>query len=89
LSFIFTFNPEATVDPGLIARLQGTIVPRGKVHFIELRCPQAVVEERLASGSRGAFGKLQDVDLYRSIRDAGGFEFPPMPASLLVIDSER
>jgi hypothetical protein len=88
-SFIFTFAPEATVDPGLIARLECVIVGRGdRIHYVELRCSEAVVQERLVNHSRAAFGKLVDVNLYRSIRDAGGFEFPPLPAPLLVIDSE-
>jgi hypothetical protein len=88
-SFIFTFAPEATVDAGLIARLDRVIVRHGgRIHFVELRCPEATVQSRLANESRAAFGKLMDVNLYRSIRDAGGFEFPPLPAPLLVIDSE-
>jgi hypothetical protein len=88
-SFIFTFTPDATVDAGLIARLQRIVVRHGgRIHFVELRCPDAIIQDRLANDSRAAFGKLKDVDLYRSIRDAGGFEFPPLPAPLLVIDSE-
>jgi hypothetical protein len=88
-SFIFTFAPEATVDAGQIARLESVTVRHGgRIHFVELRCPQATVEDRLANESRAAFGKLMDVDLYRSIKDAGGFEFPALPAPLLVIDSE-
>jgi hypothetical protein len=88
-SFIFTFAPEATVDAGLIARLERIVVRhRGRIHFVELRCPDATIHERLANESRAAFGKLMDVNLYRSIRDAGGFEFPILPAPLIVIDSE-
>jgi hypothetical protein len=88
-SFIFTFAPEATVDAGLIARLESVIVRHGgRIHFVELRCPEATIQNRLANESRAAFGKLMDINLYRSIRDAGGFEFPPLPAPLLVIASE-
>jgi hypothetical protein len=88
-SLIFTFAPETTVHPGLIARLERAIVGRGeRIHYVELRCSEAVVQERLVNHSRAAFGKLVDVNLYRSIRDAGRFEFPPLPAPLLVIDSE-
>lgn len=87
-SFIFTFNPEATVDPGLIGRLERIIAQGGgRLHFVELRCPDWVVQERIANESRAAFGKLRDVALYRSIRDVGGFAFPALPAPLLVVDT--
>jgi hypothetical protein len=88
-SFIFTFHPEATVDFGLITKLQ-RVVSRygGVIHFVEICCAEAVVEVRLASESRAAFGKLRDVALYRSIREAGGFRFPALPSPLTVIDSE-
>jgi hypothetical protein len=88
-SFIFTFAPEATVDAGLIERLERIIARHGgRIHFVELRCPEATVQERLGNESRAAFGKLMNINLYRSIRDADGFEFPPLPAPLLVLDSE-
>jgi hypothetical protein len=88
-SFIFTFAPEATVDAGLIARLESVIARHGgRIHFVELRCPEATVQERLANESRAAFGKLMDVNLYRSIKESGGFAFPPLPAPLLIVDSE-
>jgi AAA domain len=88
-SFIFTFAPEATVDAELIARLESVIVRHGgRIHFIELRCSEATVQDRLANESRAAFGKLMDINLYRSIKEAGGFEFPPLPSPLLIVDSE-
>jgi AAA domain len=89
-SFVFTFNPEATVDPGLIARLKKVIESQGgEIHFVEVTCPPRVVQERLANDSRAAFGKLRDVEVYRSIRDAGGFDFPALPPPLLVIHSDQ
>lgn len=87
-SFVFTFNPEATVDPALIGRLQDVVeAAGGKVHYVELQCPESVVELRLADESRAAFGKLRDVSLYQSIRATGGFDFPPLPKPLLVVDT--
>lgn len=87
-SFVFTFNPEASVDPALIGRLQDIVESAGgKVHYIELRCAQEVVESRLNAQSRAAFGKLRDVEVYRSIAAAGGFDFPPLPRPLLMVDS--
>jgi|GEM_PF-3077528 len=57
-SFIFTFNPEQTVDPDLIGRLERIIEQGGgELHFVELRCTDLVVEDRLANESRAANGQ--------------------------------
>lgn len=87
-SFIFTFNPEATVDPKLIQDLRA-IVERGggKMLFVELSCPRETILERLGNESRSAFGKLTDRALYEQIERQRGFEFPPLPEPLLCIDT--
>ncbi len=89
-SFVFTFNPERTVDPALLTELHGIVEEaRGQVHYVELRCSDEALEERLGNASRQAFGKLTDVDLFRALRQEGGFEFPPLPKALICIDTER
>ena len=87
-SFIFTFHPEATVDPSLIAEFVECVnAVGGRVHFIELLCTRGTVLERIGNKSRSAFGKLTDPDLYVQIEAAGGFRFPPLPKPLLSIDT--
>ncbi len=87
-SFIFTFHPEVSVDPALIAELVEYInTVGGRVHFVELICGTETVLERIANESRSAFGKLTDPDLYVQIEAAGGFRFPPLPEPLLSIDT--
>jgi len=87
-SFIFTFNPEATVDPQLIEDLHA-IVERGggQMLFVELACPRAAILERLGNDSRRAFGKLTDRALYEQIERQHGFDFPPLPEPVLCIDT--
>ncbi|MFK3650898.1 hypothetical protein ACI2IY_21000 [Lysobacter enzymogenes] len=87
-SFVFTFHPEASVDPALIDALAASVRAHGgEVVFVELLCSPAAIVERLDQPSRRAFGKLTDAALYRSIEQAGGFEFPPLPAPLLRVDT--
>ena len=89
-SFIFTFNPEATVDPALIEQMcEAVYSQNGRVHFVELLCSESEVLKRLGNDSRRQFGKLVDADLYVEISRQGGFSFPPLPAPLLGIDTER
>lgn len=89
-SFVFTFHPEATVDARLPEELAGIVeAVGGRVHWVELRCSEQGVLARLGEPSRALFGKLTDADLYREIESAGGFEFPPLPSPLLVIDTEE
>ena len=87
-SFIFTFNPEATVDPRLIEELHAIVEKAGgRVHFVELVCARDTILARLGNESRSAFGKLTDPGLYEDIERQGGFEFPPLPEPLLRIDT--
>jgi hypothetical protein len=87
-SFIFTFNPEATVDPQLIEELRASIERAGgRVHYVELTCPREAILARLGNESRSAFGKLKDRALYEDIERQGGFEFPSLPEPLLRIDT--
>lgn len=88
-SFIFTFNPEATVDGGLIGKLERTVAAAGgEILFVELQCSDTAVLERISDPSRAQFGKMLDPELYKSVKAAGGFDFPPLPAPLAVVDTE-
>lgn len=51
-SFIFTFQPEASVEPLLITELVESIeAAGGVVVFVELQCPREVVLGRLGNAS--------------------------------------
>jgi hypothetical protein len=87
-SFVFTFNPEATVEPTTIAQLAASVeAVGGHVYYVELQCADEVVEQRIELPSRARFGKVNDVGLYRQIRADGGFAFPPLPPALICIDT--
>ena len=89
LSFIFTFNPEATVDPALIAELCESVeVVGGRVQFVRLDCSRESIMERLGNASRGKFGKLTDRDLYATLEAQGAFTFPSLPDPVLIIDTD-
>jgi hypothetical protein len=89
-SFIFTFHPEASVEPLLIAELVESIESAGGVVvFVELQCTREVVLERLGSPSRANFRKLTDPNLYRILEEQGAFAFPRLPTPLLSIDTSE
>lgn len=89
-SFVFTFHPEASVDPALIGELEQVVKTQGgRVHFVELRCSREAVLARVGNQSRARFGKLTDAGFYAQLEAAGAFEFPPLPMPLLVIDTEQ
>ena len=79
-SLIFTFAPERSVQPGFPTQL-ADVVQRagGTVSFVQLRCADAVVEERMEALSRRQGGKLSSAELYRQLKKAGAFEFPEIP----------
>ena len=80
-SLIFTFNPERTVDPDFPRRL-ADVVQRagGRVSFVQVRCAEAVVEQRMEAASRRHGRKLSSLPLYQELRAAGAFDFPPIAA---------
>ena len=85
---IFTFAPERSVDPDFVSRLTSRIeLAGGTVLFVQLKCPEDEIEARLNNDSRGAFKKLRSLGTYRGLREAGMFEFPPLPDSGLAIDT--
>ena len=68
-SFIFTFNPEATVEADLIERLDAIVTARGgRVLYVELTCSDEAVAARINSPSRAQFGKLLDADAYVTLK---------------------
>jgi chloramphenicol 3-O-phosphotransferase len=85
VSLIFTFNPERTVRERFI---QDTIevveAAGGKVVFVELKCGEAELEQRLEDASRKEFGKLTSLEQYRKLKDGGAFQFPKLPKGLSV-----
>jgi hypothetical protein len=82
ISLIFTFSPENTVRERFIQDVIDAVEPAaGKVIFIELFCSADELEKRIESPSRGKFGKLRSVELFRELKQAGAFEYPEIPDS--------
>lgn len=83
LSLIFTFNPERTVNEDFIQKtIDGVEAAGGRVVFVELTCTQEELERRMEEPSRKEFGKLASLEQYRSLRNAGAFEFPELPTEI-------
>ena len=88
-SFIFTFLPEASVEPELVNDLIEVVESAGgHVFFIELTCSRETILGRLGNSSRARFGKLTDPNLYRTIEEGGGFKFPSLPSSLITVNTD-
>src|SRR5437879_4038610 len=69
LSTIFTFAPEATVNPSFIDKAVSTIQNAGsEVCFVKLDCPVDALEERMEDPSRAQFFKLNSVAIFRDLR---------------------
>lgn len=87
-SLIFTFAPEATVTPNFAERCIKVVEDHGgRVHFIEITCPDVVIEERIANPSRAKFGKLNSVEFYRQLKAEGAFAYPELPTPLVSVSS--
>lgn len=85
---IFTFTPERTVHHGFIARLTETMHAAGaETIFIQLTCPEEELEGRMEHQSRFQYGKVHSLVQYRSLRDSGAFQYPPILDTRLTIDT--
>ena len=87
---IFTFAPEPSVE-GDFPEKVAAIVARtgGETTFVALTAPVEVLEYRLADVSRHAFGKLTDVNVFRSLAQAGTWTVDHMPATQLSVDTSE
>src|SRR4051812_21637473 len=89
-SFIFTFHPEASVEPALVTELVDLVeASGGKVLFVELICPHETTLERLGNPSRERFRKMTDSNLYRRLEEQGAFHFPPLPEPVVRVNTSE
>jgi len=87
-SLIFTFHPEASVAPDLPQRAVALVeAAGGQVDFVALDCAPAVIAARVEAPARQACGKLSSLALLRELEAAGAFDYPPLPAPAIVIDT--
>jgi len=85
VALIFTFNPERTVRDRFIQDTIDVVEGSGgQVVFVELTCAEEELEGRLEDAARKEFGKLTSLEQYRSLKDAGAFQFPKLPNGISV-----
>ena len=85
---IFTFAPEATVQPDFIpATIETLVESGGSVDFVQLTCPVAELKRRIPDASRLQYKKLNSVALFEQLHADGSFESFPMPQPRLSIDT--
>ncbi len=90
ISLIFTFAPERTVGPSFVQNtIESVESSGGRVLFVALTCPVEELERRMTSASRTAFNKLQSVEQFRELTQAGAFKYPTLPNSGLSIDTSQ
>jgi hypothetical protein len=89
-SLVFTFEPQASIRASFISHAC-MVIERlgGEVVFIELTCPNDVIESRIENPDRQALGKLASVVDYRRMREQGAFDYRVMPTPALKIDTSE
>ena len=60
-----------------------------EVFFVEITCPEAVIEERIELPSRKEHQKLSSLATYRELRAQGAFDYPALPSNGLILDSSE
>jgi hypothetical protein len=86
-SLIFTFTPEITVRPKFLSQSASFLQKLdSRINWIELTCAEEELFRRLGNEDRTRWGKLDSVEEYQRLKEAGAFEYP-MPVCDLSIDS--
>lgn len=87
---LFTFAPEPSVPVDFLPRLIDLARSSGaEVDLVALTIDPSEQERRLTDPGRAAFGKLRDLDLFRSIRGDLDRSAASMPAPDLTIDTSE
>ncbi len=87
-SLIFTFAPESTVAEDFPARVSHLVeAAGGEVIYVALDLAPDEQERRLGNPSRAAFGKLQSLDILRSLRASMDACMQRMPAPAVRLDT--
>jgi hypothetical protein len=85
---IFTFAFDRSVRSSFIEDMRGVVeAAGGEVLFVELRCSVEELERRIEQPSREGFGKLNSVERFRELKEAGAFVDPGIPADRMVVDT--
>ena len=89
-SLVFTFEPQASIRTSFISHAC-VVIERlgGEVVFVELKCPNDVIESRIENADRRALGKLSSLADYRRMREQGAFDYRMMPTPALEIDTSE
>jgi hypothetical protein len=89
-SLVFTFEPQATIRSSFLSHAC-VIIERlgGQIVFVELTCPEHVIESRIENEDRRALGKLASLSDYRRMREQGAFAFRQMPTPAVKIDTSQ
>jgi hypothetical protein len=87
-SLVFTFTPQSTIRSSFISHIC-VIIERlgGDIVFVELTCPDHVIESRIENPDRQALRKISSLGEYRRLRDQGAFQFRTMPTPAVKIDT--
>jgi adenylate kinase len=85
---IFTFAFERTVRDGFIRSLRNAVETRdGELILVNLKASTDEMEKRMGDPARKAFGKLNSVQQFRELNEAGAFSHPEIPADGISFDT--
>ncbi len=86
---IFTFAFDRTIRGSFIEHVRKVVESNGsEVLFAKLRCSIEALEKRITHSSRQRFGKLNSMEQFRGLSEAGAFANRVIPADRLIGDNE-
>ena len=89
VDLVFTFVYGHGVDDSFVGRVIEAVGDRGKILFVQLRCPKEVLLGRISNHSRQAHPKLTDKDVLLNLLDTQELDAPIPFVENLTLDTSE
>jgi hypothetical protein len=84
---VMTIAKDRTLPADFFPVLEGQLGAGGRMSVVELVCSGAELFRRLTDRSRAIHEKINSVEMFETLREAGAFSGPAFPRDRMIVDT--